>query len=179
RHVRVLKDRGDAVVRELIGRVGEALRRLRIEAIAHGLRVRAAGRIAHVERNRRAVGRKSRLEADRGLGAVPALADFLFARPDQLDRLANRLGDCDGLGDLVRTQPPPETAARKRVVDVDVLSLYAGRLRRKGQRQIGVLRADPDVDAIALYVRDGIERLHWRVRNDRHVVGRLDHLGGR
>jgi hypothetical protein len=66
-------------------------------------------------------------------------------------------------------------------VDVDVLSLYAGRLRRKRQRQIGVLRADPDVDAVSLYVRDGIERLHWRMREIGRAIGRLEGLdfGGR
>src|SRR5207245_6327274 len=102
---------------QLVGGVVQTLRGLRIEPVACILRVRTAGRIADVERDRRTVGRKSRLEADRSLRAVAALADFLFARPDQLDRLADRLRDRDRLEDLIRTRPPAEAAAGERVVN--------------------------------------------------------------
>jgi hypothetical protein len=63
-------------------------------------------------------------------------------------------------------------------VDVDLLGRYAGGLRGHRQRDIGVLRSDPHVHAIRLHMRDGIERLHRRVRDDRHVVGGFDRLGG-
>ena len=114
RHMRVLEDRDDAEVRQLVARVDQALQSSagRGRSARPG-RVRAAGRIAHVERNRRSVGRKARLEADRGLGAVAALADFLLARPDQLHRLADRLGDRDRLGDFVRTAAAGRSRRRR------------------------------------------------------------------
>src|SRR5260370_26490771 len=87
-YVRVLEDRDDAEVRQLIRCVDQALRRLRVEAVTHVGGIRAARRIAHVERNRSSVSRKRRLEADRGLRSVTALTHFLLARPDQLHRLA-------------------------------------------------------------------------------------------
>ena len=77
--MRVLEDRDDAVVRQLVGRVDQALYGLRIDAVLHVGRVRAARRVAHVERDRRSVGREARLEADRGLGAIATLADFTIA----------------------------------------------------------------------------------------------------
>ncbi len=63
-------------------------------------------------------------------------------------------------------------------MDVDVLRLHAGGLGGEGQREVGVLGADPDVDAVRLHMGDGVEGLHRRMGDDRHLVGRLDHLGG-
>src|SRR6266700_1190744 len=124
RHMRVLDDGDDAVVRQFIGRVDQALHRLRVDAVLDGARVRAARRVAHVERNRRSVGRKPRLEADRGLRAVTALANFFLACPQELYRLADRLGNRNSLGNLVGTQTTAEAAAGEGVMDIDVLRLH-------------------------------------------------------
>src|SRR5690349_3584614 len=122
RYVGVFEDRDDAEIVELVRRVDQALDGLRIDAVLHGGRISTARRVAHLERNRLTVCRKARLEADRSLRAVTALTDFLFARPDELYRLAtDRFRDRDRLGHFIGTETPAEAAAGERVVDVDLL----------------------------------------------------------
>src|ERR1700748_1918247 len=104
----VLQNRNYAVIRQLIGRIYEALHGLRVNPVLYGGRVGAACRVAHVERNRRSLCIKTRFELDRSLRAVAALADFLFARPDELHRLADDLRNGNGLSDFVRTQSAAE-----------------------------------------------------------------------
>src|SRR5260370_35916362 len=116
-----MEDGKNGVGWEFICWVSKDLRRLWGEAVTNVARIRAACRIAHVERNWGSVGRKPRLEADRGLRPVTTLTNFLLAGPDQFHRLADRLGDFERLGNFVRTQPPAEATPGGRVVDCGVL----------------------------------------------------------
>ena len=177
--MRVGHHRLDPQVRELVAGRDQALDRLRLEPVLHARRIARARRRAAIEGDRAAVRGEPRLEADGGLGPVPIVPHVLLARPDQLDRLADRLADLDRLADFVGIEPAAEAAAGKRVVDVDVFRSHARSPRGELQRGIGILRADPDVDAIGLHMRRAIERLHWRVRDERRVVDRLVDLGGR
>ena len=162
RHVRILQDRGHAVVWKRVGRIDQALHRLRIEAIAHGLQDSSCPpSCACRAQSALPSAANPALKRIAACGAVAAMANFLFARPDELDRLADRLG---------RPRPParprrdPAAGRSRRLKTCCGCSTFSGftpeACAAKCQGEVRVLGADPHVDAIGLHMRDGVERLH-------------------
>ena len=115
RHVGVLQDAFDPQVGDLVGLVETSP-----STVCGSRPSLTRGRIGS---SRRQCGNRTRsavpsaakpgLEADRRLRAIAVVADVLLARPDQLDRLADRLADRDRLDHLVGAQPAAEAAAEK------------------------------------------------------------------
>ena len=99
--------------------------------------------------------------------------DVLFARPDDLDRPVDLLRDAHGLADIVHFEPPAETAADQVVVDDNLLERQPGHLRCDSLRAGNDLIADPDLARVGTNVHGAVHRLHRRMCEERHVVGRL------
>ena len=178
RHMGVLDDGSDPQVGDLIAGARQPLGGLRIEPVPDVDGIGGAAGGAAIEGERQPIGAEAGLEADRGLRAVAALAHVLLARPDQLHGLADQLADVHRLHQFIVAQPAAEAAAREGVVDMDVRRLHAGRLGGELERAVGVLGADPDIDAAALHPGGAVERLHRGVRHMGHLVIRLDHPAG-
>ena len=87
------------------------------------------------------------------------------------------LAICDGADDAVGLQPPAEAAADQMIVDHDLLQRQAGGLRRHRLDPRDRLGADPDLAAVLADMHRAVHRLHRGVREERHLIGRLD-LGG-
>ena len=109
---------------------------MRFHAVAHRVPAERAAdrpdRGACLPRDRHAVGAEAGAEADRRLRAVTVVLDVLLARPDQLDRRADRLGSPRPPGrsssfTARRPKPPPRIA----VVDVDIAPARHRNLRRQ------------------------------------------------
>ena len=111
------------------------------------------------------------------IGPVHVVLDVFLARPDDLDRTIDLLGDLDGANDAVDVEPPAESAADEVVVYDDLVQRHSGDLRRRGLRARDGLRADPDFALVLAHVDRAIHRLHRGVRQERHLVGRLDLRG--
>ena len=105
---------------------------------------------------------------------VERLLDVLFARPDHLDRAVDLLRDAHRLGDVVHLEPPAEAAADQMIVDDDLLERKARHLRRDRLRARDDLIADPDLAAVRLHMHGAVHRLHRRMGEERHVIGRLE-----
>ena len=63
-------------------------------------------------------------------------------------------------------------------MDVALLGLQAGHFGAELQRCERRLRADPDVETIGREFHRRVQRLHRRVREMRHLIGRFDDLAG-
>src|SRR5204862_592269 len=85
------------------------------------------------------------------------------ARPDELHRLLHLARDARGFRRVVAERAPAEAAAHVALVDGDLLGLEAQRLGDRFARGAGILRAFPDLGAIALDARHRGPRLHLRV----------------
>ena len=88
------------------------------------------------------------------------------------------LGDLHRLGDEIHLEPPAEAAAEQMVMHPDLLGRQAGHLRGGGLGAGRDLGAHPHVAAVLAYVDGAARRLHRCVREERHLVDRLDLLGG-
>ena len=121
-------------------------------------------------------GAKRGLHAYRRLRPVAVLRHVLFARPHQLHRLADLLGDKDRLAHLVVDRPASEAAAEEAVVDRDLFGLEAGSRRGLADAAHRRLRAEPDIELVGLQMHRGVERLHGGVGEMRRFVDRLDDL---
>ena len=97
----------------------------------------------------------------------------LFARPQELDRLTELLGDEHGLADIfLDGAAPAEAAAEQCAVHHDLVIGDAGRDGGGGERSGGALGRHPDLDSVGFDVRGAGLRLHGRVREERDgVVG--------
>ncbi len=109
---------------------------------------------------------------------VDPVPDVVLARPDDLDRPADLLGDERGLHGEVWLEPPAESAAQERRVDPHLLRGQADRLRHRDLRRALGLGGSPDVAPVGPHVRRGVHRLHRRVVEIRHLVDGLDLRGG-
>ena len=112
------------------------------------------------------------------VGPVHVVLDVFLARPHDLDRSVDLPGDLRRPLDAVDFEPAAEAAADQVLVQHDFLERQAGHL---GRRRLGARRdlgADPDVAAVLAHVHRAVHRLHRGVRQERHLIGRLD-LGGR
>ena len=107
-------------------------------------------------------------------GPVERLLDILFARPDDLDGPVDLLRDAHRLGDVVYFEPPAETAADQMVVDDNLLGRQPGHLRRDPLGAGDHLIADPDLAGVGANVHGAVHRLHRRMGEERHVIGRLE-----
>ena len=176
----VLEHAADAQVGNLVAGVGEAFDRLRLDAVldlADADRAQnRADRDLGVERSRHAVGAERRLQPHRRLRPVAVVRHVFFARPHQLHRLADLLGDQDRLPHLVVDRAPAEAAAEEAIVDDDLLGLEAGSGRRLPDGAHRRLRAEPDIELVGLQMHRGVERLHGGVGEMRRFVDRLDDL---
>src|SRR5262249_13667501 len=112
--------------------------------------------------------------------AVIAAAHVVLAGPDRLHRRAGRLGDLHRLGDVVGAagEATAEPAAEERRVQRHLLDVEAEELRRDLLVARLPLRAGPDLALPGVDLRRRVERLHAGVREVRHLVARLDALGG-
>ena len=105
------------------------------------------------------------------------MLDVFLARPHDLDRTVDVLGDLDGASDAVGLEPAAEAAADQMIVHDDLVQRQAGGLRRGRLGAREGLGADPDFAAVLAHMNRAVHRLHGRVREERNVIGRLD-LGG-
>ena len=105
------------------------------------------------------------------------LTGIFLARPDQLDRAVDGLGDGDRLHDLIAGITAAEAAADEGVVNIDLLRLQAGGFRRRFERFIRGLRSDPDVESVGLQIHCRIHRLHRRMRQIGRLVNGFERLG--
>jgi hypothetical protein len=90
-----------------------------------------------------------RFEALERLRAEHAVGDVLLARPHELHRTADRLGDRRALGGIVAERTPAEAAAHVALVHGHVRGLEPERLRHLVARGIGRLAAFPDFRLVA------------------------------
>ena len=112
------------------------------------------------------------------VGPVDVVLDVFFAGPDHLDRTIDLLGDLHRLGDEIHIEPPAEAAAEQMVMHPDLLGRNAGHLRGGGLGAGRDLGAHPYVAAVLAYLDRAVQGLHRGVREERHLVDRLDLLGG-
>ena len=107
-------------------------------------------------------------------GPIHIVLDIFLAGPDDLDGTIDVLGDLDRADDAIDLQPPAEATADQMVVDHNLVQRQAGglRCRRLGSRED--LAADPDFAAVRADVNRAVHRLHRGVREERHLVNRLD-----
>ncbi len=75
--------------------------------------------------------------------------EVFLARPDQLDRTVDALGDQRALGRVVADRAPAEAAAHVALVEVDLLLLEAERLGDGLARLVRRLAAFPDLGLVA------------------------------
>ena len=71
-------------------------------------------------------------------------------------------------------ETPAKSAADEMVMHDDLVERQSGDLRRRGLRACDGLGADPDFAIVLAHVDSAIHRLHRGVRQERHLVGRLD-----
>ena len=108
---------------------------------------------------------------------VAAVRHVLFARPDQLDRRARHLlarSSTAWRDPVVHRAAPAEAAAEVELVDLALRGRQPGRLGRRGQRRLAVLRRRPDLAALRRPARRRVHRLHRRVVLVRVRYDRLD-----
>ena len=154
RHMGVLEHAADAQVGDLVGGGGKAFHRLRLDPAfnlvdAGRSQNRADGDFC-IERRRHAVRPKRRLHPYCGLRPVAVVRHVLFARPHQLHRLADLLGDQDRLPHFVVDRAAPEAPAEEAIVDAICSGLRpeaAAAWRDRAHRR---LRAEPDVELVGL-----------------------------
>ena len=89
------------------------------------------------------------------------VAHVLFARPQQLDRLADLLRQHHGFGDEVVRQPPAESAADARHAHLDLQAIDAGELRGDSRSAARHLQWRDDEDAVLAHVDASVLRLEW------------------
>ena len=146
-------------------------------APAGGARDRAASAL-NEDRLQLAVGRQRALQPDRRLRTIAVGMHVLFARPEQLQRLADiaRLGDPHGMAQFVAEGAPAETAAQIKLMEIDLFRLQPGFLgRHLGVVQRG-LRPHPDIEPVVLQMHRGVAGLHGGMRQKRGFILRLDHM---
>ena len=180
RHMRVLQHAADADIRDLVAGGGEALHRLRFDAVLHFADAdrthdRTDGN-AGVEGRRQPVGAERCFQAHGGLRPVAVVTHVLFARPHQLHRLADLLGDQNRLAHFVIGRAAAETTAEEAIVDDDLLRLQAGSSRSLADRAHRRLGAEPDLELVGLQTHRGVERLHGGMCQMRRLIDGFDHL---
>ncbi len=127
------------------------------------------------QRDRHAVGIEAGDEPRHAERPVKVVPHVLFARPHELDRLAELLGDEHRLADIfLDGAAPAEAAAEHRAVHHDLVIRDAGGDGGGGERGGGALGRHPDLDSVGSDVRGAGLRLHGRVREERDRVVGLD-----
>ncbi len=149
---------------------------------------RIAGRIGHhrfgdhavVPGDHLAVGVEARLDVMRRHRAELAEGDVVLAAPDQLDRLADRLGETDRIERRLMVPAPAVTAAEKLLVQGDLRALDLEQLRDRVQQPARRLGAGPDLGRLAVGADRGgrVHRLHLGVIDVARAVFAAIHLGG-
>ena len=109
---------------------------------------------------------------------IHIVLDVLFAGPHHLHRTGDLLCDLHRPDDEVHLKPTAEAAAQEVIMHLDFLRRQAGQLGGRGLSEGRHLRPHPDVAAVRANVDGAVHRLHGGVREERHLVNRLDLLGG-
>jgi hypothetical protein len=108
------------------------------------------------------------------------VSDVLLASPQELDRLADRLGDQHRLMDIVLDRTAPAKAAPEhRPVQDDLFGRHFGSCRCCSKRAFAALRRRPHLDLVRGDVRRAVLRLHGRVCQIRRGIFGLDALRSR
>ena len=107
------------------------------------------------------------------------VGNVIFARPEQLDRRVNALGDPRSLHQVVVLKSPAKAASRAHHVSGDVALLDAERLGYQSAAIDRQSAGGPHLQLAVFPVRSGALRLKRDVRNERVFVGGLDDLGRR
>jgi hypothetical protein len=100
--------------------------------------------------------------------------DILLARPHHLHRTVDLLRDLNGADRTVSLEPPAKAAADQMIVDDDLLGRQTRRLCGHPLQPRHGLAADPDFAFILAKMHRAVHRLHRRMREERHLVARLD-----
>ncbi|OIQ67100.1 hypothetical protein GALL_513240 [mine drainage metagenome] len=100
----------------------------------------------------------------------------VFARVDDLDRLADGLGRLHRRHHHVAFETPAEAAAQPHLVQHDIFGVDPGGARRDRAGARRELVAGIDMPDLALLLGRGGHRLHWRMDVDAGGVFRFQHL---
>src|SRR4051812_42978494 len=92
---------------------------------------------------------------------IEVVAHVVFARPLQLDRLADDLCDPCGFDHVVVGQSSTEAATNARLVNRDVGIGHTQRLRHERASRLRRLARSPDFELAVLEVRRAVHRLEW------------------
>ena len=112
------------------------------------------------------------------IGPIDVVLDVFFSAPHDLHRSVDLLGDRYGLSDAVNVQPPTEAAPDQMIVHLDLVGRVPGHLRRRGLSPADNLNSHPDLAAVLGHVNCAVHWLHGGMREERHLVDRLDFFDG-
>ena len=109
-------------------------------------------------------------------GSQRAVAGILFARPDDLDRVLDLLGDLHRVDHEIDFQAPAKPSADEMVVNLHGLLGQTGQLSRSCLGASWHLNAHPDITGILADMHGTVDRLQAGVSKKRHLV---DHVQSR
>ena len=111
-------------------------------------------------------------------GAVKIVLNVVFARPGHLHGRAGGFRNLDRVHNEILLRAPPESPAKKRGVDSNLLRFEAGDFRRSHLIEGLKLRRRVNIAAIGAHVRGAIHGLHGGVREKGNFVGSFDFFRG-
>ena len=111
------------------------------------------------------------------IGAVHVVLNVFLARPHDLHRPVDLLGDLDGSSSAIGFKSAAKATTDQMIVDDDLLERQACDLRGRRLNARQGLRPDPDLAAFLAHVNRAVHRLHRRMRQEGKLIARLD-LGG-
>ena len=121
---------------------------------------------------------QARREAVVIIGPVQIVLDILLARPDDLHRAIDLLGDLHGPDHAIDIEPAAKAASDQMVVNLDLLLGEAGDFGGGGLRPRQNLRSNPNLASVGADMHGAVHRLHGGVGEKRHLIDGLDFLGG-
>ena len=143
-------------------------------------RRRSARRIGEmlIPRDDAAGGVERRTQPVDAAGPVEVLPQVFLAGPDHLHRPPDRLRHRGRFRRIVGEQPPAEAAARAREMDPHGRAVQPRHPRDQSLDAAGVLHRPPDFGPVRPHVGEAVHRLHRHMRQERHLVRRLEHSCG-
>src|SRR5262249_60975329 len=79
--------------------------------------------------------------------------------------------------EVLKDPAPAEAGAEHHLANPGLARRYTGGIGRDRERRLPVLGGRPDLDQVGGHVRRAVLRLHGGVREEGHLVVRLDSLG--
>src|SRR5262249_16238643 len=101
---------------------------------------------------------------------INVVLDVLLAGPDDFYRPIDVFADTDGSCHLVGFEPAPEAAAEQVVVGYDLVERKVRGFRGIRLHAANDLAPDPHFTAIRGDMNRAVQRLHRRVRQERHFI---------